>query len=75
MLYHSMKRGQWIDMKKFDFTLDGLIELLNTDGINSKGILKQSFKNARIIDLQKFKESIQKEIDKKVRKIVGKNIS
>ncbi len=61
-------------MQKFDFTLDGLIELLNTDGINSKGILKQSFKHARIVDLQKFKESIQKEIDKKVRSIVGKSI-
>lgn len=59
-------------MEKFDFTLTGLKKLLNTEGINSKGILKKAFDNARIVDLQKLKKSIDEEINNKVRKIVGR---
>ena len=49
--------------ERFDFTLNGLKRLLEKDGVNSKGVLKNALKNAKTIDLKKLKDSIQVEIN------------
>lgn len=56
-------------MKQFDFTLKGFLDLLNTEGINSKGILKQAFNEAKTSDLLVFRNSINEEI--RIRELKG----
>lgn len=49
----------------FDFTYKSLVELLNKDGVNSKGILRSAFDQASLIDLQILARSIDEEIRSK----------
>lgn len=44
-------------------TLASIIRLLDTDGINTKAILKKRFENATINDLRDLKYSIEQEIN------------
>jgi len=50
----------------FDFTYKSLVELLNKDGVNSKGILRSAFDQASLIDLQILARSINEEIRTKL---------
>lgn len=50
----------------FDFTYKSLVELLNKDGVNSKGILRSAFDQASLIDLQILVKSINEEIRTKL---------
>lgn len=50
----------------FDFTYKSLVELLNKDGVNSKGILRSAFQQASLIDLQILARSINEEIRTKL---------
>ena len=47
----------------FKFTINNIIELLNTDGCNTKYVLKKRFENMTIIDLRDLKYSIEQEIN------------
>lgn len=49
----------------FDYTYKSLVELLNNDGVNSKGILRNAFNQASLIDLQILSRSINEEIRSK----------
>lgn len=50
----------------FDFTYKSLVDLLNKDGVNSKGILRSAFDQASLIDLQILARSINEEIRTKL---------
>lgn len=56
-------------MKDFNFTFKGILALLSTDGINSKGKLKKSLESAKISDLECLKRSIQEEIRLRKKKL------
>lgn len=55
---------------QFELTYKGILALLNKDGINSKGILKNALEQATIGDLEQLKSSIQEEINKKKGNII-----
>ena len=47
----------------FKFTISNIIELLDTDGCNTKCLLKKRFENMTINDLRDLKYSIEQEIN------------
>ena len=51
--------------KDFKLTLKGIVEILEIEGIGSKQLLKNRFKNATIDDLRDLMFSIQVEINER----------
>lgn len=50
---------------EFELTYNGILTLLNKDGINARGKLKKALEQATTHDLRMLKRSIQEEINKR----------